>query len=65
MGIDRDLGLFGPNQNLTVLIHRQPLCVHKFELQVLKARVVQFEYPAERAARDALLALEQRRRQRQ
>jgi len=48
-----------------LLIHRQPLCVHKFELQVLKARVIQFEYPAKRAARDALLALEQRRRQRQ
>jgi hypothetical protein len=34
-----DLGLFGPDQNPTVLFHRQPLCVHKFELQLLKARV--------------------------
>jgi hypothetical protein len=59
-----DLGLFGPDQNPTVLFHRQPLCVHKFELQLLKARVIQFEYPAEQAARNALLALEQRRRQR-
>jgi len=65
VGMNGELGLFGPDQNLTVLIHRQPLCVHKFELQVLKARVIQFEYPAERAARHALLALEQGRRQRQ
>ena len=60
MRTNRDLGLFGPDQNLTVLTRQLPR-VHKFELQVLKARVVQFEYPAERAARDALLALEQRR----
>jgi hypothetical protein len=59
------LGLFGPNQNPTILLDRQPPYVHKFELEVLKAFVVQFEYPAERAARYALLALEQRRRQRQ
>jgi hypothetical protein len=58
-----DLGLFDPNQKLTVLMRQLP-CVHKFELQVLKARVIKFEYPAERAARDALLALEQCRRQR-
>jgi hypothetical protein len=60
-----NLGLFDPNQNFTVLIHRQLPCVHKFELQVLKARVIQLEYPAKRAARDALLALEKCRRQRQ
>ncbi|HUV04367.1 MAG TPA: hypothetical protein VMX94_04595 [Armatimonadota bacterium] len=55
-----DLGLFGPDQNPTILLDRQPLYVHKFELEVLKACVIQFEYPAERAARYSLLALEQR-----
>ena len=62
--MNSDLGHFGPDQNLTVLMRQLPY-VHKFELQVLKASVIQFEYPAERAARYPLLALEQRRRQRQ
>ena len=56
------LGLFGPDQNLTILLDRKLPYVHKFELEVLKARIIQFEYSAERAARYALLVLEQRRR---
>ncbi len=59
------LRLFGPNQNLTILLDRQPLYVHKFELEVLKASVIQFEYPAKRTARYSLLALEQRCHQHQ
>jgi hypothetical protein len=43
--MNNDLGLFGPDQNLTVLTRQLPR-VYKFELQVLKTRLIQFEYPA-------------------
>lgn len=60
-----DFWSFNPDQNLAVLLHRQPLDVHEFKFQIFKARIIQIEYPAECAVRDALLVLEQRRRQRQ
>jgi len=59
MGLmNSDPGLVGPDKNLTHLMRYLP-CVHKFESQLLKARIIQFEYPPKRAARDALLVVQQ------